>query len=84
MKVNWPLAGSISVIVGFFMLVIAGAVWLGESLHRAEMAMSEANRVYRDTNPDAVRCRQANGLPVFSAWDGRLIDCKPLPQAVSR
>lgn len=25
-------------------------------------------------------CRERGGLPVRSAWDGRLIDCKPLPE----
>lgn len=29
---------------------------------------------------DAQRCRDGGGIPITSAWDGRIIDCKAVPK----
>lgn len=37
-------------------------------------------RTMAERAKDAQRCRDGGGIPIVSAWDGRIIDCKAVPK----
>lgn len=60
--------------------VIVGFIEFMKALDRSEQARADEVMQLRQNGADAVACRQAHGIPIFSAFDGYSVkDCKPLP-----
>lgn len=62
-----------AVVFGYALVTMTNADEAASKAHTAYMEH------YRATDPDVLACRARGALPVFSNWDGSIIDCKPLP-----
>ena len=62
--------------IGILIVLLAVLAGCGFNPHDEAKAKvrTEAFKVAVDN------CLAAKGIPVFSGWDGRLMDCKPLPK----
>jgi hypothetical protein len=63
-------------------LVFAVGHWIVEPWAQAdiEATRAQAEVSARRQDPDVTACRDHGGIPIFSDWNGRLVDCKPLPR----
>jgi hypothetical protein len=69
--------------IAIILLVIAIGHWIVEPWARTdiEATRAEAAASAQRQDPDVIACRAHGGIPIFSDWNGRLVDCKPLPGA---
>lgn len=76
-------AAAAGITAGVFLgaALVYGVWFVTTDADRREHVAAAGTADWREKNTDAVACRAKGGFPIYSDWNGRMIECRPLIKA---